>query len=333
MRREFCTLFDSHYLVKAVALYRSLERHCPDFHLTAFCFDDRALHLLERMGLQRLTTVSLAELEERDPELAATKSERSPGEYCWTATPALPRTMFALRPDLAEVTYIDADLWFFSDPEPLFDELGHGAVLITPHNYSREYAHHEISGTFCVQFVTFRNDPRGNEALDWWHDRCIEWCYARLEDGKFGDQKYLDDWPRRFDGVHVLQHRGGGLAPWNLTRFSLGSGERGLTVDGDPLIFFHFHNLSLLERGYYWRPPGYTIPRAARRLLYQPYLAALDEALEEVRRVDPGFRGGIEARPSVGERLSARRSLALLALSRRVPGVNGLRARLARTER
>ncbi|MEA2459442.1 MAG: hypothetical protein QOC95_2414, partial [Thermoleophilaceae bacterium] len=31
-QHEFCTLFDSNYLVKAVAMHRSLLRHGGDFH-------------------------------------------------------------------------------------------------------------------------------------------------------------------------------------------------------------------------------------------------------------------------------------------------------------
>jgi len=39
---EYCTLFDSNYLVKALAMHRMLLRHSPDAHLTAFVFDDTA---------------------------------------------------------------------------------------------------------------------------------------------------------------------------------------------------------------------------------------------------------------------------------------------------
>lgn len=304
MRREFCTLFDSNYLFKAVAMHRSLLEHCPDFHLTAFCFDEAAASLLGELALPELTAVTLPELEEFDRELLSVKHDRTPVEYCWTATPALPRYMLGTRPELEEITYLDADLLFFSDPEPLFQAMGSDSVLITPHRYAPEYKHQEENGVYNVQFMVFRRDERGLGALEWWHDRCIEWCYYRLEDGKLGDQKYLDDWPERFEGVHVLEHKGGGLAPWNITRYDVHREGDQVVVDSDPLVFFHFHSLRVLDDGGYdWRPPGYFISPENRRLVYDPYMKALDAAVAEVRSTAPGFAAGMVPRPPLAERL------------------------------
>lgn len=302
--REFCTLFDGNYLFKAVTMIRSLERHCPDFRLTCFCFDDDAQRVIDALEVPGVRTVSLAELEGHDRELLSTKSDRTPVEYCWTATPALPLYCFQTRPELQEVTYLDADLMFFSDPEPLFEEMGDASVLITPHRFAPEYAHHAISGIYNVQFLTFRRDPRGMEVLQWWHDRCIEWCYYRLEDGKLGDQKYLDDWPERFAGVHVLEHPGGGLAPWNITQYELRSRGERVWVDQRELVFFHYHRVVLAEGGrHQWQPPGYRISPANRRLVYRPYERALDAAVAEVRAIVPGYARGIDPPPSTRQRL------------------------------
>jgi hypothetical protein len=303
MTREFCTLFDSNYLFKAVAMYRSLECHCPSFQLTAFCFDDRAKEVLDRLALPALSTVSLAELEAFDGELHSTKDDRTPTEYCWTATPALPLFVLRTRPEVDEITYLDADLLFFADPESLFEEMGNASTLITPHRFAPEFAHHAVSGIYNVQLLVFRRDERGLAALQWWHDRCIEWCYYCLEDGKFGDQKYLDDWPERFEGVHVLGHKGGGLAPWNITRYDVSSHAGRVFIDEDPLVFYHYHRVRLFSDGSYgWRPPGYFVSRTNKRLIYDPYLHALDEAKQIVWSVEPGFEGGLQPRPDFSER-------------------------------
>ena len=94
------------------------------------------------------------------------------------------------------------------------------SVMITPHWYTPKYEKSQDSGIYCVHFTTFKNDDIGLGVLKWWRKECLNWCYNRHEDGKFGDQKYLDDWPTRFQGIHILQNRGGGdIAPWNAGQY------------------------------------------------------------------------------------------------------------------
>jgi hypothetical protein len=302
MHHEFCTLFDVNYLPRGMALYRSLERTCPSFRLWAFCMDRPSEEMLRRLGAPSLVIVPLEELEARDPELRATKRDRTQVEYCWTATPSVCRHVFDCAGDVEEITYLDADLMFFADPQPLFDELGDDAVLIVPHRYAPEHRHMEpTSGVYNVEWLTFRRDRDGLAVLRWWRDRCIEWCYARFEDGKMGDQKYLDDWPERFARLHVLQHPGGGLAPWNVTNHQLAERDGAPTVDEQPLVFYHYHSLKLFRptavawlasaagrlrspadgSSFYWTT-NYPVSPAEHRLVWGPYLRALQQAYDLV---------------------------------------------------
>jgi hypothetical protein len=328
VRREFCTLFDSAYLFKALALYDSLQRHSESFHLTALCFDEEAERVLGLLSLPELSVLPLAELERHDPGLLAAKADRNRFEYCCTTTPALPLCLLETRPELLEITYLDADLFFFSDPEALFAEMGDASILITPHRFSPYLRHYEANGIYNVQFMTFRRDDQGLAALHWWHERCLEWCYLRLEDGKFADQKYLDDWPERFGSVHVLRHPGGGLAPWNLDRYDLRPDQARVLVDGKDLVFFHFHGLRMrLDGSYDWRAPGYISSAAAGELVYRPYLAALDEAKDRVWAVDPSFRRGLFGPPGPRQRLSESRANLGARLARAAPALVRLRHR------
>jgi hypothetical protein len=311
MARELVTLFDSNYLVKAVAMHASLRAVAgDDVTLTCCCFDARAKRILDALALPGLRAIALEDLEASDPELAAVKPTRTPTEYCWTSTPALIRHVLDTRPDVDEVTYIDADLLFFSSPEALFAEMGDASICIVPHRYATAYKAQEVNGIYCVQWNTFRRDERGLAALDWWRERCLEWCFYRLEDGKLGDQKYLDDWPERFAGVHVLEHKGGGLAPWNVPSYDIrAGGPAGVLVDDDPLVFFHYHRVRLREGGEHdWRPPGYAIDDETFALVYAPYLRACDEALALIRTVEPGFDAGLDPAPTLRERAQAVRA-------------------------
>ena len=334
MAHAFCTLFDINYLPRGLVLYRSLARTCASFRLWIFCMDSRAEAALRRLDLPSVTIVPLTQLERHDLALLGTKGDRTQVEYCWTATPAVCRFVLETEPGVDEVTYLDADLRFFSDPQPLFDELGDDAVLIVPHRYAPEYRHKEVtSGTFNVEWLTFRRDSDGLSALHWWHERCIEWCYFRWEDGKLGDQKYLDDFPRLFSRVHVLQHLGGGLAPWNVANHELTERAGQVLVDGEPLVFYHHHSLRLFRRTVTARlavtsgrlrpgvPPvpldwttNYPVGDAELRLVWQPYLRELGEACRTV-----GGVVGVEEYP-------------VRELARRLAGLGRRAVRQARQE-
>lgn len=310
MLNEFCTLFDANYLPRGLVLYRSLERHCDEFRLRVFCMDERTKEILDRLRLPRLKAIGLDELESHDHDLLAVKPTRSQVEYCWTATPAVCAFALETEPDLEAITYLDADLMFFRDPEPIWQELGDDSTLIVPHRYApRLQADESASGIYNVEFLTFRRDERGLEALHWWRDRCLEWCYARVEDGKMGDQKYLDDWPERFEGVHVLEHPGGGLAPWNVERYELARRNGSVLVDDRELVFYHYHALRLYRgarvaralgplAGEYRSTTGpfpfvwtahYPIGRTERELVWDPYIRELGHAMQEVQ--DDAQRG------------------------------------------
>src|SRR5690242_12386308 len=248
MSVDYCTLFDRRYLSRGLVLHQSLLETHESFTLRVYCMDDETKRELDARSLPHLTAISLSELERFDGELAAVKPTRTATEYCWTATPAVCLHALGEETGIKAITYLDADLRFNRDASTLVDGLGEDSVLITPHRFAPEHVHQVVeSGVYNVQFVTFRRTEDGLRVLRWWHDRCIEWCYARVEDGKFGDQRYLDDWPDRFPGVHVTDHPGVGIAPWNVSQHALGGTAERPTIDGVDALFYHHHSLRLFE--------------------------------------------------------------------------------------
>lgn len=300
---NFCTLYNSNYAAKGLAMYESLCRVCPEFHLYVFAFDDILADALKRMALPHVTVVTLAEFE--DEELLRVKKTRTAGEYCWTCSSC--SIYYCLTHfDIDNCTYIDADLLFFSNPQVLIDEMGDDDVLITEHRYSPQYDESKLSGKYCVQFVTFKKTERGMKVLKWWKDACIDWCYNRYDANRFGDQMYLDDWTTRFEGVHELQHLGGGVAPWNMQQYVFRKQEtrtekRELRVVGTeiatgkefPLVFFHFHNLICWGYGKQkeFHLMAYTMPKTVRELIYKPYMHAQRVAYDEMHSVDARIDG------------------------------------------
>jgi hypothetical protein len=174
------------------------------------------------------------------------------------------------------VTYLDADLYFFSSPGPIFDEFEASGkdVLITEHAYAPELDRTAQSGRFCVQFVTFRRTPGGLSVMKWWQERCVEWCYDRIERGRFGDQKYLDQWPVLFQQeVHVLRQVEKTLAPWNVDYFLAR-----LAIDFVP-IFYHFHSFRIVSDKVVRLYSGVRISGRASRF-YDAYVKTISEITE-----------------------------------------------------
>ena len=278
---NFCTLFDSVYLSRGLAMYNSLEKQCNNFHLYIFAFDDDCFNYLNELNLQYATIISLKEFE--DEELLKVKPTRSRGEYCWTCTSST--ILYVLKNyNVDHCTYIDSDLCFFSSPQVLLDEMkADESILITPHNYTKEYDQSEKSGIYCVQFVTFKNDEQGLMALNWWRNACLDWCYNRMEDNRFGDQKYLDDWSTRFKGVHVLQHLGGGVAPWNMQQYHFTQNENGIagnvlaTGAKFEVVFFHFHSLMFVRPCFFSPRPRYRRSNSVIELIFNPYVKAIQQ--------------------------------------------------------
>jgi len=249
MHIDFCTIFNHHYLSRALAMYKSLERTCDSFHVYAYVIDDISLQFFNTANYPNITVLPIKNVE--DEALLAVKNERTIGEYCWTCTPSL--ILHSIEKyNLQHCTYIDADLFFYQNPKILIEEMGDASVLITPHNFSSEYLDALKFGKYCIQFMTFKNDEYGMKALKWWREACINWCYNRLEDGKFGDQLYLDDWLTRFEKIHELKQEGT-LAPWNNASYDLLEIDKKpfvvnkKTKQKSPLIFYHFHGFKFIE--------------------------------------------------------------------------------------
>ena len=289
---NYCTLFDRHYLTRGLALYNSLKKHSDSFHLYIFAFDESSYNVLKKLNLDNATIIALTQFE--DKELLDVKSSRTNVEYCWTSTSST--ILYVLENfDVDNCTYIDADIYFYASPKVIFDELGHNSILITEHRYSHQYSFElPISGRYCVQFVTFKNDERALKALRWWRSRCLEWCYNRVEDGKFGDQRYLDDWTERFEGVHVLRHLGGGLAPWNIQQYTFIihndniEGQEIKTGRNFQPIFYHFHFLRYYTNGQI-ELGDRKISTSVKNIFYRPYINLLEKIKYKINEIDNSF--------------------------------------------
>lgn len=276
--RTYCTYFDSRYLARGLALYESLDAQERAFTLWVLALDDPTSAILEKLALPHLRTIALRELEETNRELLETKSSRTLVEYYFTLTPFLPLEVMRRDSEVDMVTYVDADIYFFASPNPIYAEVGSAAVGITEHRFSAGQEDRIRFGRFNVGWLMFRNDAEGRRCLHDWRARCLEWCFDRLEGERYADQKYLDRWPEHFDRVAIIHHPGANVAPWNVAGRTVTCISGTPEIDGQRLVFFHFHQLRRWT-SFLWQLglQSYGVPRnrALVECVYRPYVRAL----------------------------------------------------------
>jgi len=278
MTRHYCTYFDHRYFARGMAMMDSLRRHCPGARFTVLCLSDRCGHLLRKFAGKDVGIITPTDLEGAFPELSVCRTDRSLIEYYFTCTPYVLQYVLSHQEGEGPVTYVDADLWFFSSPEPLFEEMGDASVAIIPHRFPPDLAHCEAYGKYNVGWVTVRATSDGLSCLRWWAMRCAEWCHDRVDEGRFADQKYLDQFPGLFAGVRVIRHPGANLAPWNVRNHALSGGNGEVRVDGKPLLFFHFHGFEFPKRWLVALPFGLyrvALTPILKNAIVAPYLQSL----------------------------------------------------------
>ncbi len=247
---HFCTYFDINYLARGLCLLDSLERHCSEFTLTILCLDEPCLEQIRELRRDNIFPVSLSELETANPDLLEVKAERNTLEYYYTCGPSFIRYVLNINPDIDLITYLDADMYFYSNPQPLFDLFNGHSIGVVGHNLP-EFRRSYKTGLFNVGWISFRRDDDGMACLYHWQSQCIDWCYERYEDGKYCDQLYLDEWPKLYTGFYEFTHHGANVASWNVGdyRFSLRNSQ--VFVDDDPLVFYHFHGFKKIAPNIY----------------------------------------------------------------------------------
>lgn len=275
---RFCTYCDQGYAARLICLHSSLVAQGEPFRLYVLCFDDATEAVVAGLEDPSLVAIPLRDLLEADPDYATTRPGRSKVEFYFTATPVLVRHCLRLDPEASRMTYLDSDLYFFGPASAVFAEQGDASIGIVPHRFPNRLAHLLKWGIYNVAWVSFRRDHDGLACLEWWRERCLEWCHDHIDQGRFADQGYLTEFPKRFAGVRVLDDVGINAAPWNMDGVRISECEGSVMVNDRVLLFYHFQGIREIFPG--WFDVGLRAYRtkftaALRDFIYLPYLRKL----------------------------------------------------------
>jgi hypothetical protein len=281
--RIYCTLFDKNYLSQGVALYNSLKKVAGEFKLYALCMDPMAYNMLLKLKSGNLIPISIDEL--LTPEISGVQKRTTHGQFCWVCQPLI--CQFVLdKFNVDMVTYLESDSLFFSDPEVLFAELKECSVTVVPHNYSPGYDQTSTSGEFCVQFNVFKNDKCGREVLEYWKINCFK--YDKNTPLIHPGQTVLDEWPKKFECIKIIQHRGAGVAPWNIQHVRIDVSDSIPQIDGTPIVFYHYHQYGRYQDGSH-ELGNYPLGHTVIDNIYRKYINEIKIAESMLQGMDPTF--------------------------------------------
>jgi hypothetical protein len=295
MRLDFCTSLALNGVPKLAALLYSINKHVRnEYRVWVLCEGEDTENAVKNLKFSNVTTLLLEKFEIADQGLLNVKSERDAFEYNCTLRPSWMLYVLDHDPNIDFLTYLDNDLFFFNDPAVLYDGFNDASVLISPHRISRlarlTGVDVNIVGKFNAGWLAVRNDEEARKVLSWWRLKCLEWCARIPEDGKFGEQKYLDYFQTVSKSVAIVQHLGANVAPWNMNGLQFGcDADDVVKVDGHPLIFFHFHALKapgessfkvdreVGKKLYQLTNPNYVVTKDIKSFIYAPYLSVLNK--------------------------------------------------------
>ncbi len=276
MPLHFATITSPNYWPQTRVLAESLRQHAPDAIVHALLLADGQdpaglpgepnvrVYALDQLGLPAAT---LLPVRFNLMELA-----------CALKPPFLNYLLETIRSEA--VVYIDSDMMFFHTPALIEERLRECDLLLTPHfadiadptGIPFEIAQLTF-GTYNGGFLGVRACDNARRFLRWWGERALRYSCEDPAAGVFTDQQWLDLVPGLFANVRVERHPGFNVARWNLSGRMVECGASGYTVNGEPLVFFHFTQVR----------PGIDVSDylANRRVspaleaLFQEYLSAL----------------------------------------------------------
>lgn len=287
MQNAFCIVLSKYRLYQGITLYRSIAYNYSNFKVFFLCVDEETFNICQRMHLENVQLIRDTDLN--DPRLAAAKQSRRLNEYCWTLKPIFLQHVLKIYDFIDNAVSLDADICFFDDPAPIFTRQSNYTVLLSEHDYHDKASQVERTcGKYNSGFIVFKRCHTCFELLSWWGDRCIEWCFDGVDEGRFGDQKYLDSFQHMFPGVQSITTPGVNIAPWNEGKYHFHVKGGKIYVNNDKLICYHFCGLRLINKN------TYALIMGNQKLtgeIHTPYTIVLQESISSVEHISPGFNG------------------------------------------
>ena len=243
------TIVARNYLAQAAILAQSFNQYNPKFPFYVLVLDgDESDYGCLGPSAQ---IVLLSDLPIETFEWHAMATAYEVMEF---ATAIKPKFLeFLLNDGSPSAIYLDPDIEVFSHLDGIEQELQKTSIVLTPHclhpiprdgmETSEKTLRH--AGIFNLGFIGVAQD--GRDFLLWWHERLRTEAVVDLPNALFTDQRWIDFVPSLFP-CSILRDPGLNVAYWNLHERSLSKENDAISVNGEPLKFFHYSGFDQTRR-------------------------------------------------------------------------------------
>lgn len=242
---HFYTSVNINYLPKARVLAKSVKELCKNAWFSLVLCDKLPPDIdSANEPFDEIVTIDRLNLPVKNLNLWIYK--HSVVELC-TAVKGQALQNFLERSE--KVAYIDPDIVVYDDLSILERLLDDHDIIFTPHQTAPEtdpiaVVDNEVCalrhGSYNFGFYAVRASENGKNYARWFRDRLLEFCYDDKANGLFTDQRWGDIAPALFENLHIWKHPGANVSTWNLTHREVKKTGGSYTVNGEPLLFYHF---------------------------------------------------------------------------------------------
>lgn len=230
-------------------LASSLRKYAPDIHLSLLLAEPKETALLANAGdFDEIVTIEDIGID----SLSSWLFQHDLVETC-TAIKSFYLCQLLERPDCDAVLYFDPDIAVFSSLKETIETLKNCSIMLTPHLLTHELSPEAVTdnelctlkyGAYNLGFLGVNNCAEGKRFASWWRDRLQSYCFNDTTNNLFTDQRWADLVPAMFEQVHISRDCSLNVATWNLTHRRVdGDFSSGFTVNGRPLVFYHFSGI------------------------------------------------------------------------------------------
>jgi Nucleotide-diphospho-sugar transferase len=239
---RFFTICSNNYLSQALSLRASLLEHYSDCELTIVLADKNTQGVSNCIPIEDIIDSNL---------LGQLVDEYNIIEFNTAIKPYAFRYFF--QQGIDKVFYIDPDILFFDNIDPILDSLDRYTFALTPHitKLIEDKSIYQLllgtinTGSFNLGFLGLKKNEESISFVNWWCSHMTKYGHNNILNGQFYDQKLFNLIPAISASYKVIDDFGCNVAEWNLHERTITKEDENYLVNGKPLKFFHYSNVRI----------------------------------------------------------------------------------------